>query len=560
MQKKRSILPFVIFAALIICAAGAFLIGNHFRPGTQRYNLNTFFGISNTQDVALMVDHVLLEEQAVQAEDSVYLPLDTVQKYICSRFYFDEELQQVIYVKPEGPQFLSDGVKIDGEEISIRLDVLTAYAQIACEEYQNPHRLIISTRAAEKNFANVKSGTQIRYRAGIKSPVLKDTSVGETLEILDTVDDWTHVVSADGCIGYIRTRYLSDAYQDTITIANADQVYSSFLRNEKICLAWHQMSAASGNAELKEKLAHAKGVNVISPTWFFLTDGSGTIQSLADQNYVDICHGLGIEVWALFENFTYDADVREALPFYSRRQHMIDQIVSECVRLGIDGVNLDFEGLPEDTGEAYVEFVRELSVRCHENGLVLSVDNYVPYNFNSFYGRKEQAVFADYVIVMSYDEHLNAETGAGSVASLEYTDYAIRTMLEEVPKEKLINGVPFYTRLWIDTPKTDAEIAAENASEAYSPYTLSWQTLGMADTQTFLNGHGMEPAWDAEAGQYYAEKEENGTVYRIWVEDGRSLEEKLMKIQSYDIAGMAAWRLGFETEDCWDVIVKYYPE
>lgn len=562
MQRKRSIWPFVVFISLVIVVALIFGISYRLRPTKERYDLKTFFGAPDSEHLALMVDDVLLEEQAVYEEDTIYVAFETVRDYICERFFWDEELECIIYVMPDGPHILKeeDGFFVSDETVYMSWDLITAYAQIRHSVQEGPSRIIINTSDDSMTFADVKKDSQIRYRAGVKSPILKDAKKGEKLRVLDTVDDWTHVISEDGCIGYIKSNCLDDEYDDTYELANSDQVYTSKQLEEKVCMAWHQMTSSVGNDTLNEKLASVKGLNVISPTWFFLSDSEGAVISLADSAYVETCHNLGIQVWALVENITYDVNEYSVLSRYSSRQRVIDTLISECLRYGIDGINVDFEQLAADEGPGYIEFIRELSVECHRNGLVLSTDNYVPYNFNSFYSRSEQGVFADYVIVMSYDEHLNDSTGPGSVASLEYVTYAIDEMLKEVPKDKLINAIPFYTRLWTETPKTDQEVAQENASEEYSAFNLSWETMGIGAAADYIAEHGIETIWYEETGQYYGEYTENGVTSKIWLEDERSLEEKLKIVQEHDIAGIAAWKLGLETENIWDLIEKYYPE
>lgn len=562
MQKRKSILPFVIFIALVVVVALVFGISYKYKPTSERYDLNTFFGNPGSDHYALMVDDFLLEEQAIVDNEKIYLTYDVVQKYISDRFFWDEELKCIIYVMPDGPHILKaeDGFYVSGDTVYMDWELIIKYAQINYTLAEKPNRIIIQTNDEAMNFADVKKEAEIRYRAGVKSPILKDVTKGESLRVLDEVDDWTHVITSDGFIGYIKTNCLDDEYEKVYDMVNAEQVYPSETSEEKIVLAWHQMTSAVGNDTLNEKLAQVKGLNVISPTWFFLSDSQGQVLSLADAEYVQTCHNLGIQVWALVENITYDVDEYNIFANYSIRQRVIDSLISECLRYGIDGINVDFEQLAAEEGPGYIQFIRELSIECHKNGLVLSSDNYVPYNFNSFYNRDEQAVFCDYVIVMAYDEHLNDETGAGSVASLEYVKYAIEETLKEVPAEKLINAIPFYTRLWVETPKTEQEIAAESASEEYSSFNLSWKTLGLGEAADYIAENGMESIWYEETGQYYCETEKDGSTYKIWLEDERSLEEKLKIVQEHDIAGIAAWKLGLETEGVWTLIEKYYPE
>ena len=202
---------------------------------------------------------------------------------------------------------------------------------------------------------------------------------------------------------------------------------------------------------------------------------------------------------------------------------------------------MDIEALPGGAGEGFIEFVRELSIMCRRNNIILSVDNYVPMAYNQNYNRKEQGIVADYVIIMGYDEHFAGSEEAGSVASIGYVRNGIEKTLEEVPAEKIINAVPFYTRLW----HTDND------------GKLSSSALGMSSAAKTVANNGATPEWSDEAGQYYAEFENADGFYQIWLEEETSIEEKAKLLKEYGLAGIASWRLGYEKDEIWDVILKY---
>lgn len=192
-------------------------------------------------------------------------------------------------------------------------------------------------------------------------------------------------------------------------------------------------------------LENTKGINVISPTWFALTDSEGNFSSFASSAYVKRAHDMGIEVWGLIDNFSNkDAvDTYELLSYTSRREKLTENLVNTALEYGLDGINVDFESISQDAGTHFIQFIRELSVTCRKNGLVLSVDNYVPTGYTDHYDRKEQGVFADYVIIMGYDEHYSGSPEAGSVASIGFVEDGIRRTVDQVPAEKVINAVPF---------------------------------------------------------------------------------------------------------------------
>ena len=191
-------------------------------------------------------------------------------------------------------------------------------------------------------------------------------------------------------------------------------------------MAWHQITNADANTTIASVLQNTKGINVISPTWFYLNDNNGNIASLASSDYVNYCHQKGIEVWALVSNLeNKDVDTTSVLTYTSKRENLINNLISAAIQYNFDGINVDFEALSSEVGDSYIQFIRELSLKCANNGIVLSVDDYVPSSFTAFYNRAEQATFADYVVVMAYDEHYAGSEEAGSVASIGFVKEAL---------------------------------------------------------------------------------------------------------------------------------------
>lgn len=254
---------------------------------------------------------------------------------------------------------------------------------------------------------------------------------------------------------------------------------------------------------------------------------------------------------------SYD-ETYQVLSYTSKRENLINQVIAQALQSGIDGINLDFELVSTECGEHYIQFVRELSVKCRQNGLVFSVDNYVPQPYNEHRDLKEQGVVADYVMIMGYDEHTEGSYVAGSVSSYGYVKDGIENALKVVPSEKLVAGIPFYTRLWQETEKSAEQLAEEQGTEAaeYSKSVTS-TAMGMDDASQRLEQYGVQAQWDESTKQNYAQWEADGGVYKIWLEDADSLEEKMKLIKSQNLAGVAEWSLGMENAGIWDLILQY---
>ena len=380
--------------------------------------------------------------------------------------------------------------------------------------------------------------------------------------MLEDEDNWMKVGTADGFIGYVKTSALRDVTEEEILRDFEEPVYTNISKDYTINMAWHNVSNSDANGYILETIARTKGLTTIAPTWFSLEDTEGNVTSLADSDYVNYAHQSGLEVWAVLRDFhggisSYD-ETYEVLSYTSKRTKVINQVIAEALQNDIDGINLDFELVSTACGEHYIQFVRELSVKCRQNGLVFSVDNYVPQPYNAHYDLEEQGAVADYVVIMGYDEHTDGSYEAGSVASIGYLEDGITTALESVPADKLVAGVPFFTRLWFETPKTEEELAQEEGTEAAAyPNKITSQAYGMSEAASVVENAGVQAEWDENTKQNYAQWEADGGTYRIWLEDTRSLEEKLKVIRENNLAGVAEWSLGMEDSAVWDLILQY---
>ena len=308
----------------------------------------------------------------------------------------------------------------------------------------------------------------------------------------------------------------------------------------KVNMVWHQVTSTDANTYFADATANMTGVNVISPTWFYLLDTSGNIANISSADYVAQAHEKGLKVWGLIDNFTQEVSTTETLSNTAARQNIISQLIQAATSVGMDGINVDFEQLSSDCGPHYVEFIRELSIQCRNRGLVLSIANYVPFNFNDYYRLDIQGQVADYVIIMGYDEHWHGSKDPGSVASISYVSGGLDRTLQEVPANKVVNALPFYTILWKTegTDVTDEYITMNNEAD-------------------FMNRAGVTAEWDEETCQNYAEWTSGNATYQIWLEDAESIAVKLNMMATKNIGGVAVWRLGYGTQAAWELINAY---
>lgn len=412
--------------------------------------------------------------------------------------------------------------------------------------YKDPNRITLTKTWGTIEQSSVKKDAELRVKGGIKSPILRTVKKDETVTIVESGEKWTKVCTKDGYIGYVKNRQLDKAEKKELKSDFKEPQITHNLKKEKINMAWHQVTEQAANSTLANVLSATKGVNVISPTWFYLNDNNGGIKTLASSDYVTYAHQHNVEVWALVSNLENpDVDTTQVLTHTSTRENLTNNLISAAIQYDLDGINVDMEALSTDAGEGYIQFIRELSIKCKKNDLVLSIDNYVPSSYTAFYNRKEQSCFADYIIIMGYDEHYKGSEEAGSVASIDFVKNGIKNTLKEVPAEQTILALPFYTRLWAETTGEDKKV------------TVTSEVVKMNNQQTVVNNSGASPKWSDKYGQYYIEYQKDGKTYKMWMEESKSIEQKLKAAKKAKIAGTSVWKLGMEAPTVWDTIIKY---
>lgn len=541
-------MPVFVVCLLIVLVSligGAVYGINKLIPTSKQMDLTEYYGQNADGEAALILGTQKLEQKALFSGNDVYLPLDVVSGYLNQRYYWDSENKKILYATPtslteEAASEQADGnVWLKDDTVYLKLDYVKKYTDIDSYIYEDPARVAIQYKFSNIQTVTVKKDTVIRYRGGIKSEILTKIPKDTVLRLLDEGEDWDQVATDDGYIGYIQKKKVSSADTTNYERDFKAEAYSYLTMDEPVNMVWHQVTSTDANSYFADAVQNMKGVNVISPTWFSVSDNDGNVSSLASGEYVMQAHEKGLKVWGLVDNFSENMSTTTVLSKTSSRQNLENQLVTYAMKSGLDGINIDFESLSEDVGIHFLQFLRELSIQCHENNLVLSVDNPVPEDFTSHYDRTEQGKVVDYVIIMGYDEHY-VGSDAGSVASLSWVEQGVKDTLAEVPAKRTILAIPFYTRLW---KTTDGG-------------ALTSEAIGMDQAQQVISENGAETYWDKTTSQNYGTYEGDGATYQIWLEDAQSVAEKVKLISKYELAGVAEWKLGFENSGIWSVITE----
>ncbi len=563
---KKKVIPAIIIIVLIFVFAGIFVAQQYMKKysySTEVADLDAYFGVTADNDVPIVHENEVIDEHAKIFDGSYYLDFDSVQKYLNDRFYYGVADGTLLYTTPTsvitaeiGTDTYTDSetgpgqenyviAKFEDDTLYVALDYVKKFTNFSYEGFKDPNHMVLVTTWEDQQVAQITKDTQIRLRGGVKSEILREISKGESVVVMEELENWTKVASQDGYIGYVENKKLSGvSTKSPIPVTDyVEPEFTSIKKPFRINLGFHNIGGAAGNDSINEVTLSATSLNVISPTWFAVSSNEGDVRSFASSSYVKSAHNKGLEVWALLDNFTGGPEVStsEFLSHASTREAIISNVVNQALSYEIDGINLDFEQVASADGESYIQFVREMSIACRKAGLVFSIDNYVPMNFNDHYNLKEQGVFADYVIIMGYDEHYGGSSEAGSVASLGYVENGIINTVKKVDASKVINAVPFYTRIW---HTKDGSVSSEAVS--------------LKTAKEYIANHSIKMEWNPAAGQNYGEyTSSDGTLNQIWMEDVTSLGQKIDSMKANNIAGIAEWSLGMETGDMWEVIAAY---
>lgn len=560
----------IVCILLTICISCGVYLYLKMRGSTEEMDLKEYYTLKEYKDssIPLIMNNEIMNNTAYEIDGEVYIEQSVTSTKIDSILYWDANEKMLIVAgvtdtvkvgvnttnitindssnetaKKDVVKELADGT------IVISLSFISKYANVDYKLYDKPKRIVMTTNWGEEvTKIKVTKDDVIRFKGDKESDILTRAKVGDVLHVLQdgvhSFQRYIYVMTQDGIAGYILNKNIGKAYKELVKNDYKSAECPVNHLTEKVSLGWMQVSNMAANNGLSRLLDKTSGLNVVSPTWFSVSSATGEITSLASNDFVKYAHSKGVKVWALVDDFSKEVKLIDVMSKTTTRTNLINNLIRSTLACGADGINVDFEYITQESSAHYIQFLRELAIKCRANKLVISVDSYVPLSYNEFYYIDKQGQFVDYVVIMAYDEHHKNSEKSGSVASLSYTQTAIDKAMAKVPKEKLIIGVPFYSRLWGE--KTDA-----------SGVTVidSVESLGMAEGKNRVAQGGGTFAWNEETMQNYAEYVKDGITYKIWYEDSKSIGEKIKVIKAADVAGVGYWRIGQESVDVWPVVV-----
>ena len=551
----------------IVLAAVIFFCIKRFGPSSTMTDLRDYYNLTKSlseerteateSELAIILEEDILQTRAISQDGEVFVPLSIIKSNIDDRFYYDSNenwvmtttATDIIKSTPGTTTYLDNGETVEAgyviaiesnDEIYLNVKFMDEFSCAHYEVLSDPGRVFIQYKTGTFDYCTAKKNTYIRVLGGIKADVVAKVSKGTKMRVLTNLEDWLEVLDEHGNRGYIQTNAVTDIAAEEAVSDYAEPEYTHICIDEPVNLVWHSVYYEGGNATIYDYTWYMSGVNVICPSWFNFADEEGNLTSYADASYVEYANSIGADVWVMLDNINGES-CRNVITYTSKREKVIDTIISAVKEVGATGINIDIEGVTSDLGDDYIEFLRELSVKCRKEGIILSADGYAPYDYNYCYHMDEQSRLCDYVVLMGYDDYLGGDE-AGPNAGLIFEKEILDLCSESMDMSRLVVGVPFYTRLWLE----------------YEDGSLGNEVYNMSQTQEIIWQHGLTTEWLSDVGYDYCEYYRDSALVRVWYENANSLDAKLQLISSYNVAGVAAWQLGQETSDVWEVLSRYY--
>lgn len=558
--KKRGSL-FRRLLGLVIIAAAAFWVVYYVLPNRQHLDPD-WKGLEKP----VFVKGELTGYSASGTGDSLLLPLPLLQEYVDSSIRYEEKSKSVILSTDSSLLYMqedSTAASLNNEPLQLRLapeekdgvtylpaDTLEDLYGFEVDEHSSTGAVLLMTAGETVPLGKVKGKEggrtkALRSGASVHAPILADMPPGATVRIWNSdIKGWLYVQLESGYTGFVKVDdILADGNRTVVQQPVAPTRAERSWKGKPVNMFWEAVYERKPNPA---KFADLPGINVVSPTWFSIIDVNGNVRSQADSAYVEWAHTQGMEVWGLLSN-SFEADLTtEALSTYDRRMNTIVQMLKYADLYNLDGINIDFENVYTKDGPNVTQFMRELKPMAQSRNLIVSIDVTPKSNsemWSLFLDRRALGAVSDFLIVMAYDEHWAASPVAGSVASLPWVKNSISRIIEEdaVPAEKLILGVPLYTRIWTEkTEKGETKVSSKAVS--------------MNAVQEILAEKKLTPVLDKEAGQNYVEYKEEGVLRKIWIEDKVSLAARVDLAQSFGLGGVASWNRSFANPEAWEAL------
>lgn len=535
----------LIVAVLLTIVVGILIIATNFKKDPTIGKINIV--INNNNVTAKLKQDIFIDNNGV-----IYVSKDDIANYFDGQVYYDKENEQLITTSETKVAVLSTTektMKVNGAEVRLLGTVvrkdgviyipISELGNVYNIDIQNINNSVIIIDSMNRSLIKADTTKKVKIKSSMKliSKTVDKVDAGEKLVIVSEKDNWTRVRTSNGKLGYVKTDVLTNKTQVRQEIVKQSQI------NGKVNLVWDYYSEYASAPNRTGTTIPS--VNVVSPSFFSLKNNEeveiNDNAKRGGKEYIDWAKENGYKVWAMFSNNSMKETTSKILNDYKKREKMIEKIVDLALQYRVDGINVDFENMNMSDKDVYSRFIIELAPRLREYGIVTSVDVTAPDGSETWslcFDRDLLANRADYLCFMAYDQYGISSTTPGTTAGADWVEANIKKFLgqEDVKKEKIILGIPLYTRLW----KTDS--TGKSTSTVVNMNKVS-EKIPNNVTKT----------WDEDLKQNYIEYEDKGYKYQMWIEDEQSIKEKLNLINVYDLAGACFWEIDRENDEIWTI-------
>lgn len=518
---------------------------------------NTNFAKMEKQEAQLVIygDNIKTDNKPFVENTAIYLPFDIIEKYLDEYIYYDKIATKVIITtKNEVYKLKINENKMtkNFEEISLEnpAKILDGQVYIDIKPFQELYGVFVTynqdlstisiDRTQDSNipikYNQVKVYDDISTKSNVIATIGKNNTVNVYTDSLKH-NRWYKIKTEQGTIGYIAKNNVDVNIENKENESGQENnIETPTPNNEKITMFWQY---GSNLKTLGDKI---EGVNVVSPTWYELENSSGEIISKYNKDYYQQAKANGYDIWPIITNgidsVNYlPADTSAMLNSEQSRENFIKNLLKIAKEHQLDGINVDFESMKDEDRLIYTQFIRELAPILRNEGIKVSVDMY----FVSYIDRKGIGAASDYVVLMGYDQRGGWSSEAGSISEISWVRNNIDALINssKIPPEKIILGVPFYTRLW---------------TQRSGDTKLTTKVYDMQDCQNFLKQNGLTATLDEKSGQNYAEYTKGNLTYKLWLEDADSMLKRVEIVNDFNLAGISGWQKGLETDNVWEII------
>jgi len=544
---KNVIKKIAIITAILLILIFILVIAKNFAKENIDNTINLI--INNNNVTSKLKNDVIIDENIV------YVSMDDIERYFDKYIYIEEETNEVITTyddKIASIGFEANKLTINGsvkkinataimeqEIVYIPISEMLEVYNVELKNIEQSNTITLDSLDREQIKANVKSKAIVKNAGKLLSKTADKISKGSTVIVIDSEEgtNWSKVRTENGKIGYVKTSKL-----ENITTVREEEIIEKQITG-KVNMFWDYFSQWVQAPNRAGQTIN--GVNVVSPSFFYLDEDNGTLKENigeAGKAYIEWAHLNGYKVWPMISNAEAGIKITSnILNSYTKRQTLIQSIVEKCAQYNIDGINVDFENMYEEDKDKFSRFIIELMPRMLEMGIIVSVDVTAPDgdpNWSLCYDRNIIGDVADYLVFMAYDQYGISSSKPGTTAGFNWVETSLKKIIEydEVDTEKIILGMPFYTRQW--TIAQDGTVKSKT----------------VVNMMNIKIPNNVEKQWNDDLKQYYIEYKSGKDTIKMWIEDGTSIKEKVSLVTKYNLGGTSCWRKDMETSNVWTII------